>query len=197
MGSAESPTSDFFQVWLKSSRSGDVASRSCSPQVIWSLRLPNLYGRRLSRTVPAVVPARLAKISALCPNICGRIYFHHFLGKNEKPISASKCPITALKICTQSQKLSKFSCNTFKPLNGGHPRFWPRTLKTVQIQQWGARWGGGGGQTQLASLITFTAGGCDGGGEGVRESKSVLVLDAACMHVVLHYVSLSHISILL
>ena len=34
LGSAESPTSDFFQVWLKSSRLGDVASRSCSPQVI-------------------------------------------------------------------------------------------------------------------------------------------------------------------
>ena len=96
LGSAESPTSDFFQVWLKSSRSGDVASRSCSPQVIWALRPPSLYGRRLSRTVPA----RLAKISALCPNICGRIYFHHFLGKNQKPISASKCPITALKIRT-------------------------------------------------------------------------------------------------
>ena len=33
LGSADSPTSDFFQVWLKSFRSGDVASRSCSPQV--------------------------------------------------------------------------------------------------------------------------------------------------------------------
>ncbi len=89
LGSAESPTSDFFQVWLKSSRSGDVASRSCSPQVTWALRPPSLYGRRLSRTVPA----RLVKISALCPNICGRIYFHHFLGKNQKSISAYKCPI--------------------------------------------------------------------------------------------------------
>ena len=29
----EFPTADFFQVWLKSSRSGDVASRACSPQV--------------------------------------------------------------------------------------------------------------------------------------------------------------------
>ena len=130
---------DFFQVWLKSSRSGDVASRSCSPQVTLALRPSSLYGRRLSRTVPAVVPARLVKISALCPNICGRIYFHHFLGKNKKSISAHKCPITALKIRTSSQKLSKFSCNTLEPLNGGHPRFWPRTLKTVPIQQWGVR----------------------------------------------------------
>jgi hypothetical protein len=139
LGSAESSTSDFFQVWLKSSRSGDVASRSCSPQVTLALRPSSLYGRRLSRTVPAVVPARLVKISALCPNICGRIYFHHFLGKNQKSISAHKCPITALKIRTSSQKLSKFSCNTLEPLNGGHPRFWPRTLKTVPIQQWGVR----------------------------------------------------------
>ena len=100
LGSAESLTSDFFQVWLKSSRSGDVASRSCSPQVTWALRPPSLYGRRLSRTVPAVVPARLVKISALCPNICGRIYFHYFLGKNQKSVSACKCPITALKIHT-------------------------------------------------------------------------------------------------
>ncbi len=29
------------------------------------------------------------------------------------------------------------------------------------------------------------------------ETKFVLVLNAACMHVVLHYVSLSHISVLL
>ncbi len=53
---------------------------------------------------------------------------------------------------------------------------------------------------QLASLITFIGGGCEGGGRGSagrRENKFVLVLNAACMHVVLHYVSLSHISVLL
>jgi hypothetical protein len=100
LGSAESPTADFLQVWLKSSRSGDVASRSCSPQVTGRLRPPSLYGRHLSRTVPAVVPARLVKISALCQNICVRLYFHHFLGKSQKSISASKCPITAPKIRT-------------------------------------------------------------------------------------------------
>jgi hypothetical protein len=147
LGSAESPTADFFQVWLKSSCSGDVASRSCSPQVTWTLRPPSLYGRRLSRTVPA----RLVKIYALCPNICGRLYFHHFLGKNQKSISACKCPITAPKICTWSQKLSKFSCNTFKPLNGGSPCFWPRLLKTVLIQQWRVRgWGRGGEESPLS-----------------------------------------------
>ncbi len=100
LGSAESPTSDYFQVWLKSSRSGDVVSPPCSPQVKSAPRPPTLYGRRLSGTVPAVVPARLAKISASCPNIRGRIYFHHFLGKNQKPNSAHKCPITSLQIRT-------------------------------------------------------------------------------------------------
>jgi hypothetical protein len=34
LGSAESKTADFLQVWLKSSRSSDVASRACRPQVI-------------------------------------------------------------------------------------------------------------------------------------------------------------------
>ncbi len=144
-------SADFFQVWLKSSRSGDVASLSCSPQVTWRLRLPSLYGRRLSRTVPAVVPARLVKISAPCPNICGRIYFHHFLGKSQKSISAYKCPITAPKIRTWSQKLSKFSCNTCKPLNGGHPRFWPRSPEMDHFQQWGVR-GWGGAEIDAAGL---------------------------------------------
>ncbi len=91
---------------LTSSKSGWRAlvqvmlSPPCSPQVIWAPRPPSLYGRRLSRTVPVVVPARLAKISASCPNICGRIYFNHFLGKNQKPNSAHKCPITSLQIRT-------------------------------------------------------------------------------------------------
>ncbi len=34
LGSAESPTADFLQVWLKSSLSSGVASCSCRPQVI-------------------------------------------------------------------------------------------------------------------------------------------------------------------
>ncbi len=56
--------------------------------------------RHLSRTVPAVVPARLVKISALCPISAGAYIFSLFPGENQKPISASKCPITALKIRT-------------------------------------------------------------------------------------------------
>jgi hypothetical protein len=34
LGSAESPTDEFVQVWLKSSLSSNVASRACRPQVI-------------------------------------------------------------------------------------------------------------------------------------------------------------------
>ena len=53
LGSAESPTSDSFSVWLKSSRSGDVASPPCSPEVgicsqtaqlIWAASLPYCTG---------------------------------------------------------------------------------------------------------------------------------------------------------
>ncbi len=129
LGSAESPTSDSFSVWLKSSHSGDVASPPCSPQVGSALRPPSLFGRCLCRTVPAVVPARPAKIFVPCPNVRGREYFHLFPGKNQKPNSAHKCPITSVQIRTWAQKLSEFSCNTFEPRNRGHPRFWPRTLK--------------------------------------------------------------------
>ncbi len=78
LGSAESPSSDFFQVWLKSSRSGDVVSPPCSPQVRDGLPARSFYLRTLSRTVPAVVLARLVKISASCPNICGRRYSGNF-----------------------------------------------------------------------------------------------------------------------
>jgi hypothetical protein len=42
-----------------------------------------LYGQRLSRTVPAVVPARLVKISAESQNFCARLNFHHFLWKSQ------------------------------------------------------------------------------------------------------------------
>ncbi len=100
LGSAESPTADFLQVWLKSSRSSDVTSRACRPQVIQRLRPLCFYGRCLSRTGPPVVPARLVKISADCQIFCARLNFHHFLWKIQKSISASKCPITALNIRT-------------------------------------------------------------------------------------------------
>jgi hypothetical protein len=100
LGLAESPSSDSFSVWLKSSRSGDVVSPPCSPQVGSAPRPPSLYGRRLCRTVPAVVPAQPAKIFAPCPNVRGREHFHLFPGKNQKPNSAHKCPITSVQIHT-------------------------------------------------------------------------------------------------
>jgi hypothetical protein len=55
----------------------------------------------------------------------------------------------------------------------------------ADFQQWGVC---GWGETQLASLIARIGGGCEGGeGEG-REGREqlVIVLDAACMHVVLY-----------
>jgi hypothetical protein len=129
LGSVESPTSDSFSVWLKSSRSGDVASPPCSPQVgicsqtaqlIWAASLPYCTGCCTGTTCQNI---------RAYPNVRGREYFHLFSGKNQKPNSAHKCPITSVQIRTWSQKLSEFSCNTFEPLNRGRPRFWPRTLK--------------------------------------------------------------------
>jgi hypothetical protein len=77
-GWAESPSCDSFEVWLKSSRSGDVVSLPCSPQVRDGLPARCFYLRTLSRTVPAVVLARLVKIFASSPNICGRKYSGNF-----------------------------------------------------------------------------------------------------------------------
>jgi hypothetical protein len=70
----------------------------------------------------------------------------------------------------------------------------------ANFQQSGVRgWGGGEEIDAAGSLITFIGGGCEGGRgrAGRREYKFILVLNAACMHVALHYVSLSHISVLL
>ncbi len=70
----------------------------------------------------------------------------------------------------------------------------------ANFQQWGVHgWGGGGNGRKLAPLITFIGGGCEGGRgrAGRGENEFVLVLNAACMHVVLHFVSLSHIRVLL
>ena len=100
LGSAESPTSDSFSVWLKSSRSGDVASPPCSPQVGSALRPPSLYGRRLCRTVPACCTGTTCQNIRALSNVRGREYFHLFSGKNQKPNSAHKCPITSVQIRT-------------------------------------------------------------------------------------------------
>ncbi len=72
----------------------------------------------------------------------GAYIFTIFWG--QKSISASKCPITSLQICTWSQKPPEFSYNTFKPLNGGHPRFLAENTEITQIWQWVWEMGGGG-----------------------------------------------------
>ena len=96
LGLAESPTSDSFSVWLKSSRSGDVASPQvgiCSQtaQLIWAASLPYCTGCCTGTTCQ--------NIRALS-NVRGREYFHLFSGKNQKPNSAHKCPITSIQIRT-------------------------------------------------------------------------------------------------
>ena len=94
LGSAESPTADFLQVWLKSSCSDDVASRASGPQVRDGLPARCFYLRTLSRTVPAVVLARLVKISASSPNI----YAHLDSGNFRRSLgTASSAPRTPIK----------------------------------------------------------------------------------------------------
>ncbi len=187
LGSAESPTADFLQIWLKSSRSSDVPSHSCRPQVIWRLRPLCFYGQRLSRTVPACCTGTTCQNLRGCQNLCARLGFHHFKLKIQNSISASRCPITAPKIRTWSQLLSKFSYNTHRLLNGGRPRFWPSLPESAIILR--VCKGGGGAEIDAGRLplITFI------GGE--REGVA-LQLFALHMHAVLFLVPLSPFSIL-
>ncbi len=109
--------------------SSDLSTQAA--HLIWAASLPYCTGCCTSTT---------------CQNICvlskylQAHIFSPFPRENQKPISDYKCPINSLQIHTWSKKLSKSSCNTFESLNRGRPCFWPRTLKTVQIQQWGVRW---------------------------------------------------------
>ncbi len=160
LGSAESPTADFLQVWLKSSRSGPrrwCCLSSCRPQVIWRLSPLCFYGRRLSRTVPACCTGTTCQNLRGCQNLCARLGFHYFLWKIQNSFSASKCPITAPKIRTWWQLLSKFSYNIHKLLDGGRPRF-GRSCQTLLQSCCGECVGGGGGpemrREQAASVIT-------------------------------------------
>ncbi len=102
LGSAESPTSDSFSVRLKSSLSDGVASPPCSPQVesahrpaqlTWAASLPYCTGLLYRHNLP--------KCSRLS-NVRGRGYciLTFFSGKNQKPNSAHKCPITSIQIRT-------------------------------------------------------------------------------------------------
>ncbi len=101
-----------------------------------------------------VVPARPVKISAGVQNLGGCANFYHFLWKLKNSISASKCPITAPKICIWSLLLSKFSYHTHSLQNGGHPRLWARLPKYVHnpLGGGGVCWGG----LSLSPLILIT-----------------------------------------
>ncbi len=77
----------------------------------------SLYGRRLCRTGTACCT------STTCQNVRGRRHFDPFSEKSQKPNSAHKCPITSIQVWIESQKLSEFSCITFRSLNRGCPPF--------------------------------------------------------------------------
>ncbi len=130
--------------WLPPSLVDSVASSTCRPQVIWWLRPLCFYGWRLSRTVPACCTGTTCQNLCECQILCAHGNFHHFLWKIENSISASKCPIIALKIHTWSQSLSKFSYHTHKLLNGGHPQLWARLPGSGYNPVGGGVWGGGG-----------------------------------------------------
>jgi hypothetical protein len=105
----------------------------------------SLYGRRLCRTVPACCTGTTCLNICVLSNVRGCNYFHPFSGKNQKPNSAHKCPITSIQICTQSQKLSEFSCITVEPINRGRPHFRPQILKITYFGHGECVGGGGGG----------------------------------------------------
>ena len=97
-----------------------------------------------------VVPARPVKISADVQNSCGHANFRYFLWKLKNSISASKRPITAPKIRTWSQLVSKFSYHTHWLLNGGRPRLWARLPRSGHKnphggvgEGWGRKWSAG------------------------------------------------------
>ncbi len=117
-----------------------VASPPCSPQVesahrsaqlIWAASLPYCHGLLYQHDLP-----KCSRPS----NVRGRRYLTLFSEKNQKPNSAHKCPITSIQICTESQKLSEFSCITFGSLNRGRTPFQPLFLKITNFWPWG---GGG------------------------------------------------------
>ena len=56
-----------------------------------------------------------------------------FPKKSQKPNSAYKCPITSIQVCTESQKLSKFSRVTSGSLKRGCHTFQPLFLKITDF----------------------------------------------------------------
>ncbi len=153
----------------------------------------SLYGRRLCRTVPACCTGRT------CLNVRAHQMFAAtdiltlFSGKNKKPNSAHKCPITSIQIRTRSQKLSEFSCITFKSLNRGRPPFQSQSLKITSFGHGECVGRGGGGSrvhyTGPASLLSRVGGrGQGGGGENncpcstynLNACKSLFLISPFC-----------------
>jgi hypothetical protein len=136
----------------------------------------SLYGRRLCRTVPACCTG------TTCLNVRAHQMFAAaniltlFSEKNQKPNSAHKRPITSIQIRTESQKLSEFSCITFRSLNRGRPPFQPLSLKITNFCPWGVcGWGGQAGHTRPASLSRV------GEGEGEARATVLVLHTLECM----------------
>ncbi len=146
-----------------------VDSCTCRPQVIWRLRQLCFYGRRLSRTVPACCTGTTCQNFCRNPILCAGLNFHHFLRKIKNPISAPKCPITAPKIRTWSQLLSKFSCNTHRLLNGGRPRLWMRLPGSGYNLHGGVGGEGGRNWTQTGCPVIAFIGGSERGRGRARQ----------------------------
>ncbi len=140
--------------------SSDLSTQDA--QLIWAASLPYCTGCCTGTTCQ--------NICVLSKNLRAHI-FSPFPGEKSKTY-----PITSLQIRTWSQKLSKFSCNTFKPLNRGRPRFWPRTLKLFKFSN-GGYVGGGGGEGEKGNrrnwppLSHSLEAGVRGGGEGEGREK--------------------------
>ncbi len=83
----------------------------------------SLYGRRLCRTVLACCTGTTCLNVRALQMFAAADILTLFSEKNQKPNLAHKCPMTSIQIRTESQKLSEFSCITFRSLNRGRPPF--------------------------------------------------------------------------
>ena len=134
----------------------------------------SLYGRRLCRTVPACCTGTTCQNVRALQMLAAADILTLFSEKNQKPNSAHRCPITSIQVLTESQKLSKFSCVTFRSLNRGRPPFQPQSLKITSFGH--VKRGGGKVQLQQASLILPGAGALGwAGGRGGEEGSTIQV----------------------
>jgi hypothetical protein len=87
----------------------------------------SLYGRRVRCTGTAgctgTTCPKHAKMSASLEMSAAADILTLFLMESQNPNSAHKCPITSIQVCTESQKLSGFSCITSGSLKGGRLAF--------------------------------------------------------------------------